>query len=135
MKERFRLHIRVLGNRSVFHEWTFDNPSRVSIGFSSSASVWLFDGEAGASDELFFKKGSEFRLRISSNTLGAILIDEKKISLQSLRTAGLIRVDSGGEFIAIFPKSSGELTLGKTEIQFWVTSSPKDVEFPAHPLL
>jgi hypothetical protein len=132
MKPRFRIHCRIQEGNSPLHHWTFDNPERVSIGFGSEASIWIFDPEAGSETGFFERVRGETRLRVGKDRQGHLLIDGQPVPLTALREAGVLKADRRGEFISLREKSTGAMTFGGTKVEFWVTPAPKDPEYPTH---
>ncbi len=129
MKKSLRLHVRTETLHSVLHEWFFDNPKLVTAGILTHASIWLPDPKAPPRELLFLQKGGKILFRLPPRISASLLIGGKQISVHDLRDAGLILTDPQGEFIALSEKSRGTIVLGSTELHFWFSASPKQLEY------
>ena len=125
-----RIHAQLDPPKSLFGLWTFDNPRRVSIGFSPNASIWLFDPDAGYARDIFVRKGGEIRFLVSTDLKAELTIGEREISIEALKSRGLLKTFRGREYVPLKEKTEGAFTLGSTKVRFWIAPVPADTEYP-----
>jgi hypothetical protein len=132
MSRSIRLHVRLESEGVEHREWIFDDPKIVTIGYLSSASIWLKDAAAGPCRTLFRRRGREIHFRFASDLQGTLRIGQKEIFISDLREAGLLNRDANGDYVIMREKTSGTVTLGKNVFRFWVSRPPDKLEYPSH---